>query len=95
MRHESVLLIPTHDAEEAQRLLDTDVAIPDCGHDGIYQTWSGSFKDGTQFDIKVVNTDNGPYVDAVLFDEKGHEISVCEPAYTLLGNMPGLSRMGR
>ena len=48
---------------------------------------TANFGEGIEVDIKVIDTDNGPYVDAILFDE-GSEQMVLEPQYVLLGKYP-------
>lgn len=41
--------------------------------------FSARFEDGMEADIKMVW--DGSYVDAVLFDPKGHEVGCLEPGY--------------
>ncbi len=46
-------------------------------------TYTCKFLNGIEADIKVVNADS-PYIDAILFDENGFELSVLEPEFERL-----------
>lgn len=50
-------------------------------------TLTAKFGDGIEADIKVIDTDTGPWIDAILFDN-GSEQVVIEPQYVLLGKYP-------
>ena len=73
--------------QEIQALLDKDVAVEDAGSDEIMNTFTVDFGDGIQADINFINTDNGPYLDAILFNQ-GSEVFVLEPSYMLVGEYP-------
>lgn len=45
-------------------------------------SFTGRFADGHEADLKVVACgDDLPYLDAVLFDDGGHEVAVMEPGF--------------
>ena len=71
-------------AQEIQTLLDKDVAVEDAGSDEIMNTFTVDFGDGIQVDINFINTDSGPYLDAILFNQ-GSEVYVAEPSWQLVG----------
>ena len=82
-----IIKIDKEEIEWYQRLLDGDKPIPECGLDDVYETWTANFGKGIEVDIKLVNTSNGPYIDAILF-AGGIEMVVLEPQYVLLGEYP-------
>jgi len=60
--------------------LELDHAVEDSGDGEVLHKETFNFKDGHEIDLKIVNSESGPYVDAVLFFE-GDEITVLEPQY--------------
>ncbi len=76
--------IDAHEAKEVQDWLDSEKLIPDAGECETIKTWTAFFGDHIEADIKVVNGDGGPYVDAVLFEE-GCEITFLDVGDTLVG----------
>lgn len=52
----------------------------------LIRSYTAKFKDGCEADIKLVSTDDDLYIDAILFDEQGHELIVFDPCYEFLGD---------
>jgi len=50
----------------------------------VMESMTVNFSNGIEADIKIVDTDTGPWIDAVLFD-KGSKVLVLEPHYVFLG----------
>jgi hypothetical protein len=44
---------------------------------------TAKFGNGIEADIKVIDTDTGPWIDAALYDN-GEEVVIVDPQYTLL-----------
>lgn len=55
------------------------------GVDNILRTYSATFKDGCEADIKVCSGTDNYFVDPVLFDESGHELQCLDCEGDLLG----------
>lgn len=53
--------------------------------ESIYRMFNTVFDNGFVADIKVCTTEDDFFIDAILFDEDGNEISFMEPEYELLG----------
>ncbi len=71
-------------ADLLQKVLDwKDGIYPEWGKDEVH-TLTAKFPTGIEADIKVVNGDS-PYVDPVLFEKNGSELTVIEPTDTILG----------
>lgn len=79
--------IPQSEAEQIQKWLDSNEAVPDSGKNEIIKKWSVNFDGNLEADIKLVNTESGPYLDCVLFED-GSEVGLLEPQYVLLGVYP-------
>lgn len=83
MRHTATLTIPQSQADDAARICAKPPGRSEVGRDEVVYTWTGTFEDGCQVDVKVCAT-NDPdedacYVEAVLFNADGVELAVCEP----------------
>ena len=76
--------IPEHEVVMIQDWLDSDEAVPDTGECETIKIYTAEFADEVEVDIKVVNGDTGPYIDAVIFED-GNEIGFLEVGETLLG----------
>jgi hypothetical protein len=77
--------IPRAQADEIQGWLDSNAPVGGGKDAAVIATYTVQFANGAQADIKVVNSQDGPYVDPVLFDQNGCEIALIEPQYELLG----------
>ena len=55
-------------------------AVGDAGRDEVLHTETTDFGFGWEADIKIVNSESGPYVDAVLF-HNGCEVMCLEPEF--------------
>jgi hypothetical protein len=75
--------VPSKEAEQIQKWLNSNEPIPDAGKYEVVKTYSADFDNGIVADIKVVNSPSGAYIDAVLFDD-GSEVQTMEPRYTLV-----------
>lgn len=76
--------IDSAEATEIQEWLTSCKPVSDYGECDTIKTYTVKFDDNIEADIKVVNGDDGPYIDAVWFDD-GCEIGFLEPFYTFLG----------
>lgn len=71
-------------SKKLQKWIDSNQPIPDAGDDEVVMTYTLHFPSKIEADIKVCNSDNGPWIDAVLFED-GSEVCVLEPGYKILG----------
>lgn len=76
--------IPIIDANMIQSWLDAGEMISSAGECETIKTYTAMFAGEVEADIKVVNGDTGPYIDAVWFDD-GIEIGFLDVRDTLLG----------
>lgn len=76
--------IPAQEIRVIENWLTSDHALPQAGECETISTYTVKFAEQVEADIKVVNSDSGPYVDAVWFDD-GCEIGFLEVRDTLLG----------
>jgi len=76
-------------------------AVGDAGRDEVLHTASTDFGSGWEADIKIVNSEDGPYVDAVLF-HNGSEVMCLEPEFEqfdgqyifdVAPSIPGMARL--
>lgn len=66
---------------QLDELIKSTTAIENCGECEVLDTITIPIPDSVlEVDIKVVNSESGPYVDVVLF-ENGHEVACLPPAY--------------
>lgn len=82
----TTIRIPKTEAKELQTLLSGNSPCEKSGD--TIQTFTGSFENGYEVDIKVCNCSDrfgAPWVDAVLFDNNGSEILCLDVRDTLLG----------
>ena len=82
----TTIRIPKSEAKELQTLLSGNSPCDKSGD--TIQTFTGSFENGYEVDIKVCNCSDkfgAPWVDAVLFDNNGSEILCLDVRDTLLG----------
>ena len=82
----TTIRIPKTEAKELQTLLSGNKPCDKSGD--TIQTFTGSFENGYEVDIKVCNCSDkfgAPWVDAVLFDNNGSEILCLDVRDTLLG----------
>jgi len=77
MKSETKISIESSVLQEMNRILSLDKGLEDTKNGNTIQTFYADFEDGTQADIKVCNgsEDSSPWIDAVLFDEDGNEIT--------------------
>ena len=80
----STIVIDKCELKEFNKILKRKTASPDYNRDGVIIAYTAKFRNGFEADIKVCNGD-GPYVDPVLFDERGHEVVVNDVAEQLQG----------
>lgn len=76
--HETTLYVDATVVHETNRILERKSKLDDTKEDLVIETFTGTFPNQCQADIKVCNG-NPPYIDPVLFDENGIEISLLEP----------------
>lgn len=79
-----VIKVDAKEADMIQAWLDSNQPIPDVGLTETIKIYTAVFMVDFEVNIKVCNTEIGPYVDVVLF-EAGNEILCLEVRYTLLG----------
>jgi len=83
---QTTIRVPKTAAKELQILLSGNSPCDKSGD--TIETFTGSFENGYEVDIKVCNCDDkfgAPWVDAVLFDNHGCEIMCLDVRDTLLG----------
>lgn len=76
--------IPENEAAIIQKWLDSNKPISDAGEIETVKCFTAIFDDGIEVDIKVCNSDTGPYIDAVMFEDNC-EIGFLEVRDTLIG----------
>jgi hypothetical protein len=81
--HKKTLQLPTQEVKQYQELLELNESAEGYGRDGVIESYTVHFDDGIDADITLVNTDSGPYLNCVLFDEHGEEFALIEPQFTL------------
>lgn len=64
---------------EVNALLSCGGQIEESKREAVLRSWTATFQDGCQVDLKICNGDRGPWIDCVLFDSDGTEIQVLEP----------------
>jgi hypothetical protein len=77
-------------AKEVQKHIDDNKPLDeDIGeiHNRTDKVFTAKFGNKMEADIKVVDTDSGPWIDATLFDNGSEQVTI-EPQYTLLGEYP-------
>jgi hypothetical protein len=85
MVYKETIKIRKKEAEKMERILSIEEGhCPDYDPVAVIKTYTAKFSNGFEADIKVCNGDT-PFVDPVLFNEKGIEICVGEVEDTLLG----------
>lgn len=72
-------------SKEDFKLFNLLLQVPGTDTTDVLATITVKFTDGCEADIKICDGD-ARWIDAVLFDENGHQISVLEPSDSLLGN---------
>jgi hypothetical protein len=83
MKSTTVVCIPKNVCEEVDGFLSGSSEVPDAGDSEVLLTVSTEVlgpREGLEVDIKVINSESGPYVDAVLF-ENGSEVYALEPSF--------------
>lgn len=81
MQLRDTIKISTQLTDSINDLLKMNESLSDCGNGEILFTFTSIIENSTyEVDIKVVNSDSGPYVDAVLFDEN-LEVFSLEPSF--------------
>lgn len=84
LSYHATLKVADDEAILIQGWLDTDKPIPDTGPCETVYRYTATFDFNIEADIKVCNSDTGPYIDAVLFED-GCEIGFLEVGGVLLG----------
>jgi len=79
-----IVKILNDDAKEFNKILRRKTAHPDYGRDSVIDVITVEFSNGYQADIKICNG-NGPYIDPVLFDADGEELTTDAVTDTILG----------
>ena len=69
MEYTRTIVWPVKKYTEVERLLNTDA------YDGAEIIETVMFDDGYEIDLKLVNGEEGPYLDIVLFDPNGREVT--------------------
>lgn len=73
--------IPNQKVEQIDQFLKQNSAVPDCGACEVLETITIPIQNTPlEVDLKVVNSDSGPYLDVVLY-ENGNEIATLPPGY--------------
>ena len=77
MRYEATVQVKPDVLKEMNRILDLDVGLEDTKDGNTIQTFYADFYNYYQADIKVCNgsKDSSPWIDAVLFDKDGNELT--------------------
>ena len=78
------LEIEEAELNELNCYLSLNTAVSNFGPDEIIKTYSVSFHDKIRAELDIQNTEDGPYVNAILFDD-GQEVGLIEPCYELHG----------
>lgn len=79
----TIVIIPNNICEDVDGFLGAARLVETAGKNDVLLTISTPVegpRPGLEVDIKVVNSESGPYVDAVLFED-GHEIYALEPSF--------------
>jgi hypothetical protein len=79
----TTVFIPKQILTCLNKWLSGNRAVESSGHNEILYKVFVEFSDNIEADIKVVNCEGGPYVDAVLF-ENNNEVMCLEPSYEQL-----------
>lgn len=82
--NERTVFISHKAAKEIQEAMDNNLPLKDSYDNEIVECLTAEFGNGIEADIKVINTDNGPYIDAVLFHDNC-DVCTLEPAYEIKG----------
>ena len=97
MNYKRTLHIPKEEVEKYQKILNRKSCDPDYPEDSVIKTFTTTFSNGYQVDIKVCNSYNdnqyeeksSPFVDPVLFEPAvegcSREVVIGEVSDTLLG----------
>jgi len=83
-KYKQTITVPLEELQEINTILQRDSWDEDSGRHEIIYSLTAKFEDGNEVDIKVINSDDeeaGPWIDAVLFDENGSELSCMEPSF--------------
>lgn len=67
-------------------LLELDKAVEKTGRDELICKWTAEWEDGLQVDLKIVNSEDGPYIDPVVFNQQGAQIDFMEQQFELEGD---------
>lgn len=87
MIHRATIKIPRSEERIFQAAMNDNKMLEDYGRDQIIKTYTAKFEGGIEADIKVCNSEDGVWIDPVLF-HNGSEVALIEPQYTLLGGYP-------
>lgn len=83
LKKECIISINQDLIDELQAAIDSQKAMKDAGPYEVLECFTADFGDGIKADIKVVNADNGPFIDPVLF-HNGREVFVGEVEYQIV-----------
>jgi len=78
--------VPASEYDQLEKFLMQEEAVSDAGRDEVLGCYTGKFEDGIQVDVKVVNSEDGPWSEAVFFNKRGSEIG-CTEVYDTLGGL--------
>lgn len=84
MAYKTTVYVPKKTVTELNKILKRKTRVPDCGKYEVLYTVTATFEDGIQSDIHVCNGD-GPFVDPILFDQSGCELTYLDVRDKLIG----------
>ncbi len=81
MLHQVKYCIEESDKEKLNELLALGVEDEDSGEDELIYYINVTFENGIEADIKVYNSEDGPWIDSYLVDESGITFCLGEPDF--------------
>jgi hypothetical protein len=76
--------IDENELNDMNKYLSSDTAIANFGPDEVIKNYSVNFTDNIRAELDIQNTEDGPYVNAMLFEDN-QEVAMIEPLYELHG----------
>ena len=86
MKYNAEIHINKSDIDEHESMMENNDCYADAGTAEVIETFTTKFADGHQVDLKICNSEDGIWLDPVMFDKNGCEVCVIEPAYSLKGD---------
>lgn len=81
--HKKITTLTIEEGKKINDLLKEKSAIADFGDDEVIYSFTAKFNNGYQSDIRLINSEDGPFLDLTLFDDEGSEITCLDPMYEL------------